>query len=124
MSVRQVLSPIVTRINETTIRVTTNRSAPLTVRVGIQGPPGPAGPSGGGIVNLALDTSTVGTLSGAIDGTNNSFTLSNTPKFGSALWIYVNGLLQDPGDFTLTATTILLSVPPHPGDRLSATYIY
>ena len=117
------LIPVVVRVSTTTIRVTIKRSAPLIVKIGVQGPMGPAGPISP-VVNLVLDTSTVGTLSGAIDGTNNSFTLSHTPKFGSALWIYVNGLLQDPGDFTLTATTILLSVPPTMGDRLSATYIY
>ena len=62
MSVRQVLSPIVTRINETTIRVTANRSAPLTVRLGVQGPPGVSGAASSSFEYYQSSAATVWTI--------------------------------------------------------------
>ena len=40
------LIPVVVRVSTTTIRVTIKRSAPLIVKIGVQGPSGPTGPPG------------------------------------------------------------------------------
>ncbi len=64
------------------------------------------------------------TPTGAVDGTNNTLTLSNTPA-GSSLMLFRNGLFLTPGlDYTLNGSTIqfLPGATPQTGDQLTASY--
>ncbi len=68
--------------------------------------------------------------SGAINGSNVTFTLANTPLSGT-LQLFLNGLLLDEGasnDYTLSGNTITMNYAPEasPGsaDKLLATYLY
>jgi hypothetical protein len=64
------------------------------------------------------------TISGTLDGTNGTFTISQVPLAGS-LAIYRNGLLQAAGvDYTLTGTTVtfLPNSVPRSTDIISAYY--
>lgn len=62
------------------------------------------------------------TPSGAINGSNVSFTLANTPVSGSVA-VYLNGLLQTAGDdYTISGSTITYAVAPIAGDVLRANY--
>ncbi len=65
------------------------------------------------------------TPSGTVDGSNSSFTLSETPSPSASLRLYRNGLLQKASvDYELTGNTInFLSVSiPQSGDILQASY--
>jgi len=61
---------------------------------------------------------------GAIDGSNATFTLANAPAIYS-LHLSLNGvdLLKDT-DFTIAADTITFVIPPQDGDWLLASYTY
>lgn len=62
--------------------------------------------------------------SGAINGSNTSFSLANTPIAGSE-HVYLNGLLQEAGsgnDYTISGTSITMLTAPLTGDKLRATY--
>jgi hypothetical protein len=72
----------------------------------------------GGIVNEAP--------AGSIDGSNPTFTLSQTPSAGT-LMVFKNGLLQNispSGDLTVNGSilTFGLAAVPTPGDSLQAVY--
>ena len=113
-------------------QVTVQVSSQESVILGIPATQGPAGPTGsaGSSSNLALDYTSNASLAGVIDGANRIFTLSRLPQVGSAIWVYINGLLQDPTDFSIIGSIITLSSAPLPalagipGDRVSATYAY
>lgn len=49
--------------------------------------------------------------SGAINGTNKSFTLANTPVTGSVR-VWVDGIRFNASDFTVSSTTLTLTVAP------------
>jgi hypothetical protein len=62
---------------------------------------------------------------GAINGSNASFTLANTPNPAASLTLFLNGLLQDQGvDYTLSANMITFATDatPQTGDILVASY--
>jgi hypothetical protein len=64
------------------------------------------------------------TPGGAINGTNTTFTLANTPQVGS-LCLYWNGQIQEPGagnDYTISGSTITMLFTPLSGDKLRAYY--
>jgi hypothetical protein len=64
-------------------------------------------------------------LTGVVDGTNNTFTLTGPPSPASSLALFRNGILQKPGvDYTLTGSTVqfLTGATPQPGDTLLAWY--
>jgi len=64
-------------------------------------------------------------LTGAVDGSNNTFTLSGPPSPASSLALFRNGILQKPGlDYTLTGSTVqfLTGATPQTGDTLLAWY--
>jgi len=64
------------------------------------------------------------TPGGIVNGTNNTFTLMNTP-LGSSMLLYRNGLYMTPAfDYTLIGSTITFAVGavPQPGDTLIASY--
>jgi hypothetical protein len=65
------------------------------------------------------------TPGGAINGSNKSFTLANSPSPATSLDLYRNGLVQSVGvDYTISGNTItfLLVATPQPGDLLQAFY--
>jgi len=62
--------------------------------------------------------------SGAINGSNTSFTLANTPASGSE-HVYLNGILQESGggnDYTISGTTITMATAPLTGEKLRVSY--
>jgi len=78
--------------------------------------------SASGATALFVDGETPG---GAVNGTNTSFTLANTPSPATSLALFRNGLLQSPGvDYTLSgqALTFLSVSTPQTGDLLQASY--
>jgi hypothetical protein len=82
---------------------------------------GSSGPCGGGGPQFVDGE----TLSGTIDGTNATFTLSNTPNPTSSLTVFRNGIAQKPAvDYTLTGSTVqfLAGAIPQSGDTLLAWY--
>jgi hypothetical protein len=86
---------------------------------------GSSGPCGGGGVLPQFSDSEVPT--GAINGSNATFTLAATPSPASSLQLYLNGLRQDAGvDYTLSGATITFFTAslPQSGDLLLASYRY
>jgi hypothetical protein len=65
------------------------------------------------------------TPTGAIDGSNATFTLAQAPSPAASLLLFLSGLLQSPGgnDFTLSGATITFVDPPASGSALLAHYI-
>lgn len=64
------------------------------------------------------------TPSGAVNGSNTSFVLANTPVVGSES-VYLNGLQQEPGagnDYTISAATITYLTAPIAGDKIRVSY--
>ena len=62
--------------------------------------------------------------SGAINGSNVTFTLANTPVSGSE-HVYLNGILQESGagnDYTITSSVITYLSAPLTGEKLRVTY--
>lgn len=65
------------------------------------------------------------TPSGAVNGTNDEYTLAHTPVVGSES-VFLNGLLQEPGagnDYTISGATITFADAPVSGDRVRVSYI-
>jgi len=64
------------------------------------------------------------TPTGAINGTNTTFTLANTP-IANTEQVFLNGILQEPGagnDYTISGATITYLTAPATGDRLRVNY--
>jgi hypothetical protein len=62
--------------------------------------------------------------SGSINGSNVTYTLANTPVSGSD-HLYLNGMLQESGsgnDYTISSTTITMSVAPLTGEKIRVSY--
>jgi hypothetical protein len=66
------------------------------------------------------DSSTAGTSTGSINGTNTVFQLSAAPDPVESLIFAVNGVIQN--GYSLNSNTITLPVAPHTGNVLSAIY--
>jgi hypothetical protein len=63
------------------------------------------------------------TPTGTVDGANTSFTLSATPVYDKALFVYQNGLIQRQGtDYTISGTSISFTDAPNSGTRIYAIY--
>jgi hypothetical protein len=83
--------------------------------------------SGGSLTATAAPTFVTREVpSGTVNGTNDTFTLANTPTAGSDE-VFVNGILQDAGagnDYTLTGATItfLTGSIPLAGDKVRVSY--
>lgn len=61
---------------------------------------------------------------GAIDGSNTSFVLANTPTTGTEE-VFLNGLLQDQGsgkDYTISGGTITMLAAPLTGEKILVNY--
>jgi len=62
------------------------------------------------------------TPTGLINGSNDTFVLSDTPIAGSD-HIYLNGILQDSADdYTIAGDTVTFATPPETGDTLKASF--
>lgn len=63
------------------------------------------------------------TPSGSVNGSNVTFTLANTPVTGTE-HVYLNGLLQDAAgeDYSISGTTITMTVAPQTGDKIRVSY--
>ncbi len=82
---------------------------------------GSSGPCGGDPPSFADSD----TLTGPVDGSNASFTLSGVPNPASSLALYRNGLLlKSPDDYSASgaAITFAAGAIPQPGDILFANY--
>jgi hypothetical protein len=80
-------------------------------------------------VTPALQPSTFATLvvretpTGAVDGSNATFTLAGTPITGSEE-VFLNGLLQTvTNDYTISGATITFVIAPLSGDTLRVCYL-
>ncbi len=62
------------------------------------------------------------TPSGTVNGTNTTFTLSETPASASALVLTIDGVTTTL--YTLTGSTITMNTAPTLGQILSATYVH
>jgi hypothetical protein len=63
--------------------------------------------------------------SGAINGTNVTFTLLNSPTPPASAFLTLNGVVQSEGiDYTLSGQTISFTIAPVTGDQLIAWYRY
>lgn len=92
--------------------------------VRVDGSSGPCGSGSGGIVPSYSDGEIP---SGAINGSNTSFTLAYAPSPAESLSLYRNGLMMDQGiDYTLSGNviTFLTASTPQSGDLLLASYRY
>jgi hypothetical protein len=99
-------------------------SGNLSDCVRVDGSSGPCGSGGGGVLPSFADGETP---SGAINGSNTTFTLAFAPSPAASLDLFLNGLLMKPAvDFTLStnAVTFLIASTPQPGDILTASYRY
>src|SRR5579883_1727423 len=70
---------------------------------------------------VQVDTSAAGTIVGAINGTNTTFTLSFTPSPASSLLFFVNGIQQT---VSVAGSVVTTPVPPSQGASLVAFYFY
>jgi hypothetical protein len=74
----------------------------------------------------ALSMSVNETPSGAVNGSNATFTLAHSPA-NSSLMFLLNGQLLRPGasyDYTLSGSTVTMSFAPASVDYVSANYFY
>jgi hypothetical protein len=78
------------------------------------------GPYNNASVNFNTDSSTAGTITGAINGTNTVFTLSAAPTPTTSLIFSANGQIQY--GWTINGQEVTLAVAPHSGNVLYATY--
>ncbi len=65
------------------------------------------------------------TPSGAVNSSNTTYTLANTPIAGTEQ-VFLNGILQEPSagnDYTISGATITYLTAPATGDRLRVTYL-
>jgi hypothetical protein len=73
-----------------------------------------------GTTNYNNDSSSAGTITGSINGTNTVFQLSAPPFPANSLLFAVNGVVQS--GFTLVGSTVTLAVAPHSGNVITAIY--
>jgi hypothetical protein len=66
------------------------------------------------------DSSTAGSITGAINGSNVTFQLSGQPLPVTSLLFAVNGVIQT--GYTISGQTVTLATAPHTGNVLSAIY--
>lgn len=97
------------------------------ISIGDSGPGGfvtvtNTGGGGGGSTTIWMEVPT-----GTIDGANKTFSLSVSPSPTSTLMLFVNGVLLTQGagaDYTLSGTTITLTIAPRVNSNLAATYTF
>jgi hypothetical protein len=87
----------------------------------VDGSSGACGSSGGATASFVDGASPAG----IVDGSNTTFTLSQTPSPAASLSLYRNGILQKVSqDYTLSGSTLIFVTAgtPQPGDTLLASY--
>ena len=63
--------------------------------------------------------------SGTIDNSNDTFTLANTPVSNASVKLYQDGLIMVQGtDYTISGSTITMTIAPNFGQTLYANYSY
>jgi hypothetical protein len=62
--------------------------------------------------------------SGAVNSSNTSFTLANTPVASSSTFVYKDGLIVPNTLWSLTGSTITFTNAPNTGSDLYVVYIY
>lgn len=80
---------------------------------------------GAGTYLRKVDKITRETPTGAVNGSNTTFTLANTPVVGSEE-VFLNGLLQEPGagnDYTISGAVITYLAAPLTNDRVRVSYM-
>lgn len=81
-----------------------------------------------GITTINLPNFADGEIpSGAVNGTNVTFTLAHNPNPALSLQLFVGGLRQLAGagnDYTLSGNTITMAVAPSTGANIVASYRY
>lgn len=70
---------------------------------------GPAGGGGGGITSIAMETPT-----GAVDGINDEFVFTSSP-----VQVFLQGVLQNGGDYVLNGSTVTFTIVPVVGSIIS-----
>jgi len=88
----------------------------------VDGSSGPCGSGSGSVSSIFVDNEVP---SGAVDGTNATFSLANAPVPALSLELYRNGLLlRQGGDYTLASKSVafVAGAIPQPGDLLLASY--
>jgi hypothetical protein len=93
--------------------------------VRVDGSSGPCGTSNGGSGGSQFSFIDGEALSGIVDGSNVSFSISTAPSPASSVAVYRNGLLQKVAqDYNLTGQTVqfVADATPQPGDTLLASY--
>lgn len=79
--------------------------------------------TGGGGAVYVRDSSSDGSIVGAVNGVNTVFTLSATPG-GDSLTVFINGIYQTyTTDYSLAVATVTFTTAPQNGDVIGATYI-
>jgi len=62
--------------------------------------------------------------SGTVNGTNVTFTLSQTPKDSAAVQVFVNGVYRTPTtDYSISGTTLTFTAAPASGSLVEVHYI-
>lgn len=83
----------------------------------------PPGSASGSVVTPVTASTSAGTITGAVNGTNKTFVLPSVPSAGSLNWYY-NGVGQIQGvGYTISGATVTTAIAPEVGDTLSATYL-
>ena len=88
----------------------------------VDGSSGACGSGSGGTTASFMDSDSP---SGIVDGSNTTFTLSQTPSPSTSLALYRNGILQKvTQDFTIGGSSVafVTANTPQPGDTLLASY--
>lgn len=79
---------------------------------------GGGGGGGGGSVTFTQVAPT-----GAVDGSNVTYTLPSAPSAPANLFLFLDGIMQYEGiDYTITGTTITMAASPQVGQTLWAVY--
>ena len=60
---------------------------------------------------------------GTVNGSNTSFSLTETPSDSTGVHVYMDGLLLLPSEYSVTGTTITMTTAPAFGQKLLAVYI-
>jgi hypothetical protein len=103
------------QVAATTVDISPSTTAPPVILVPVPGAPGPEGPPGSGV----FITGEV--PSGAVSGSNTTFTTANVYRPGSTA-VYLNGL-REHFYAESSPVTLILSSAPESGDDIRVDYV-
>jgi len=79
----------------------------------------------GGAPSAGAGTPVTETPSGTLNGSNVTFTISNTPSPSASFELFLNGVFQRPSiDYTISGATITYTVAPKSSDTHTARYTH